>query len=128
MPKRLFMLLVVAIAMAMAPVRAAERMPYTSEAFDAALASGKPILVHITAPWCGECKQQKPIVARLAGTPEFANLVIIDVDFDTQKDALRRLRAQKQATLIAFKDRAEVGRAVGITRAQAIEAVMKKAL
>jgi len=107
---------------------AAERLTYEPKAFAAVLAEGKPILVHVTAPWCLECRAQKPIVAALAAEPEFKNLTIFDVDFDTQKAALRQLRVQTQSTLIVFKDKAEVGRAVGITKRDAIEAVMKKAL
>src|SRR4051812_47075562 len=45
---------------------AAERLRYDVAAFQAAVDAGKPILVHVTAPWCGECKAQKPIVAALA--------------------------------------------------------------
>jgi len=107
---------------------AAERFTYEPHAFQAALDAGKPILVHVTAPWCPECKVQKPIVAALAERPEFKDLTIFDVDFDTQKDALHQLHVQKQSTLIVYKGKAEVGRAVGITRREAIEAVMRKAL
>jgi thiol-disulfide isomerase/thioredoxin len=107
---------------------AADRFAYEAKAFAAARAAGKPILVHVTAPWCGECKAQKPIVAALAQQPEYKDLAIFDVDFDTQKDALRALNVQKQSTLVIYKDKAEVTRAVGITRREAIEAVMKKAL
>src|SRR5690242_13398264 len=107
---------------------AAERLTWEPRAFQATLAEGKPVLVHITAPWCLECREQKPIVAALANEPEFKSLTIFDVDFDSQKDALRQLRVQTQSTLVVFKDKAEVGRAVGITRRDAIEAVMKKAM
>lgn len=107
---------------------AAQRFTYEPKAFQEALAAGKPILVHVTASWCPECQAQKPIVAALAGQPEFKNLTIFDVDFDTQTEALRQLRVQSQSTLIVFKGKAEVGRAVGITRREAIESLMKKAL
>ena len=107
---------------------AADRLVFEREAFQAALDAGKPILVHVTAPWCGECQAQKPIVAALAAQPEYAHLAIFDVDFDTQKDALRVLKIQTQSTLAVFKARAEVGRAVGITKPDAIEALVKKAL
>jgi thioredoxin 1 len=72
--------------------------------------------------------RQKPIVAALAEEPDYKTLTIFDVDYDTQKEALRELKVQKQSTLVVFKDKAEVGRAVGITRRDAIEAVMKKGL
>jgi thiol-disulfide isomerase/thioredoxin len=108
--------------------RAAERLRYEAKTFQAARDAGKPILVHITAPWCGECQLQKPIVAALAALPEYSGLTIFDVDFDTQKDALRVLKVQTQSTLVIYKAKAEVTRAVGITRRDAIEAILKQAL
>jgi len=107
---------------------AGDRFAYEAKAFQSALEAGKPILVHVTARWCGECTAQKPIVATLAQLPEYKDLTIFDVDFDTQKDALRALKVQKQSTLVIYKGKAEVTRAVGITKREAIEAVFKKAL
>lgn len=107
---------------------AAERFAYDEKRLDQALNAGSPVLVHITAPWCGECRAQKPIVAALAQTPEYANLTIVDVDFDTQKDALRKLKVAKQSTLVVFKGGKEIDRAVGITKRDAIDALLKKAL
>jgi thioredoxin 1 len=106
----------------------ADRFVYEQKAFEAARDAGKPILVHVTAPWCGECKAQKPIVAALAQQSEYANLTIFDVDFDSQKDVLRALNVQTQSTLVIYKNKTEVTRAVGITRREAIEDVFKKAL
>jgi thioredoxin-like negative regulator of GroEL len=125
--RRLF-LCAAAFALTCVSASAAERHPYESAAFRAALETGKPILVHITAVWCGECRQQKPIVAALTAQSEYDALTSFDVDFDTQKDALRELRVPKQSTLVVYKNRAEVTRAVGITRRDAIEAVLKNAL
>ena len=52
-----------------------------------AIASGEPIRKsHVTAPWCGTCKRQKPIVAELLQTPELRAMKKIDVDFDSQRD------------------------------------------
>jgi thioredoxin 1 len=116
------------IALTATSALAGERLTYESAAFQRVLEAGKPILVHVTAPWCGECKAQKPIVAALAQTPEFKDLTIFDVDYDTQKDALRELKVQKESTLVIFKDKMETARAVGITRREAIETVMRKAL
>jgi thioredoxin 1 len=107
---------------------AADRFAFEAEAFQAARDAGKPILVHVTAPWCRECRAQKPIVAALAMRPEYSQVTIFDVDFDTQKEALRALNIQKQSTLVIYKDKVEVIRAVGITRREAIEAIFKKAL
>jgi thioredoxin 1 len=107
---------------------AADRFPYEAKTFQTALETGKPILVHVTASWCAECQAQKPVVATLAALPEYKDLTIFDVDFDTQKGALRSLKVQQQSTLVIYRGKAEVTRAVGITQREAIEAVMKKAL
>lgn len=107
---------------------AAERMAFEAKAFQAAQDSGKSILVHVTAPWCGECKIAKPIVADLANRPEFKSLTIFEVDFDTQKDALRALKVAKQSTLITFKGKAETGRSVGVTSREGIQELMNKAI
>lgn len=42
---------------------------FTPEAFAAAQKAGKPILVHVTAPWCTVCAAQKPILAKLEAQP-----------------------------------------------------------
>jgi len=85
------MIVVAALLLGTLHAFAAERLPYESKTFQAALASGKPILVHITAPWCPECRAQKPIVAALARQPEFKKLTIFDVDFITQLLTIKTL-------------------------------------
>jgi thioredoxin 1 len=96
--------------------------------FAKAAAAGKPILVHVTAPWCGTCKIQKPIVSKLEKEPAFKDLVVLNVDFDSQKEILRDLQVQSQSTMIVFKGEKEVDRSVGETDPAAIEALLKKAL
>lgn len=128
MKPRSFILATAILTLSAVNALAADRFAYESKKFQDTLAAGKPILVHVTAPWCGECKLQKPIVAALAQEPAYKTLTIFDVDFDTQKDALRELKVQKQSTLVVFKDNAEAGRAVGITRRAAIEDIVKKGL
>ncbi|HEX2527848.1 MAG TPA: thioredoxin family protein [Geminicoccus sp.] len=105
---------------------AAETMAYTEQAFAKAQEQGKPILVDITAPWCPTCKAQRPILEELAARPEFADLVILEVDFDSQKDVVRSLGARMQSTLIAFKGAQEVGRSVGDTNQDSIAALLGK--
>ncbi len=107
---------------------AADFVPYTPEALAAAQKAGKPILVEISAPWCPICKTQKPILAKLGDDPRFKNLQVFDVDFDSQKPALKLLNARMQSTLIAFKGETEVGRSVGETQPEWIEGLVEKAL
>jgi thioredoxin 1 len=107
---------------------AADKIPFDQRAFDAAQAAGKPILVEVTAPWCPVCKAQAPILSRLKGEPRFKELVSFDIDFDSQKDLLRKFAVQKQSTLIVFKGRQEAGRSTGDTNAGSIEALLAKSI
>jgi thioredoxin 1 len=101
---------------------------YSPQAFAAAQAAGKPILLHITAPWCPTCKAQKPILSKLEGTAKFKDLTAFDIDFDTSKALLRTLHVAQQSTLIVYKSSQEVGRSTGDTDPASIEALLGKAL
>ena len=107
---------------------AADRIPFDQKAFEAAQAAGKSILVDVSAPWCPTCRAQKPIIEKLSLLPEYRDLKIFDVDFDTQKAVLRTLKVQQQSTLIVFKGSKETDRSVGSTDPSAISDLLKKAL
>src|SRR5262249_51876099 len=91
----------IALPFAAAP-QAATVADFAQSAFTAAQHEGKPILVHIVASWCPTCAAQRPILARLEAAPEFKDLLIFNVDFDSQKDAVREMGARMQSTLVAF--------------------------
>jgi len=103
-------------------------MAFKATDFDKARMSGKPVLVEVTAPWCSVCKAQKPILSELRAQPRFKDLTVFEVDFDSQKDALRSLNVQKQSTLIVYRGGQEVGRSTGETSKKAIEGLLSKAL
>ena len=108
--------------------QAFEAKPYDAAAFKAAQAAGSPILVHVTAPWCPTCKAQHAALDGINKNADYAKVAVFDVDFDTQKDALKSFKANSQSTLIAYKGTAETGRLVGATQAGAIEGLLKSAL
>ncbi len=68
---------------------------FDRDTFDAALAAGKPILVEISAPWCSVCRAQKAILADLFADTRYADIVSLDIDFDSQKEAVRAFGAQR---------------------------------
>ncbi|MDE2198096.1 MAG: thioredoxin family protein [Rhodospirillales bacterium] len=116
-----------------APARAAVLVPFTEthfteQQFKAAQAKGEPILVEIFATWCPTCAQQKPIIDRLAATPQFKGLVILRVDFDSQKDVVRAFGARMQSTLVVFHGADLRGVTVGETDPAAIKALLAKSL
>jgi thioredoxin 1 len=106
---------------------AAQPVPFTAAAFAAAQAEGKPILVDVTAPWCPVCAKQHPILSQLEQTAELSDLIVFDVDFDSQKDVLNQFGVRTQSTLIVFSGKTEAARATGITDPAAIQALLLKA-
>ena len=111
-----------------APALAAEQIDYSPAAFNAALNSGKPVLVWIHASWCPTCKAQAPTLAKIEAEPQYKDLTVVRVDFDSQKDAVKRFGARMQSTLITFKDGKEIERSVGETDPAALSALAAKAI
>ena len=105
-----------------------DKRPFDQKAFEAAQAAGKPILVEVSAPWCPVCKAQAPILLRLKSDAKFKELVSFDIDFDSQKDLLKKFNVQKQSTLIVFKGKQEAGRSTGDTNAGSITTLLGKAI
>jgi thioredoxin 1 len=108
-------LTVLSLAIPFGTAHAAQRQVFDQASFTAAQAKGERILVDISATWCPTCKAQKPIISSFADEPVNSDLVIFDVDFDSQKPVVRAFGAQMQSTLIAFKGKAETARSVGDT-------------
>jgi thiol-disulfide isomerase/thioredoxin len=119
----------VALVCGARPVVASEiSSKFSWQAFEAAQNEGKPIVLEIYAAWCPVCRVQRPIIEDLVMSDRFKGIVYFEIDFDRQKDVLRKLNAQKQATLIVFKGKNEVGRSTGDTGRGSIERLMAKAL
>jgi thioredoxin 1 len=111
-----------------APALAQAPEPFRQEAFAAALAAGKPILVHVTAGWCPTCRAQKAVLAKLENDPRFKDLLVFDVDFDSQKPIVGAFKARTQSTLVVFKGGVEIARTVGQTDPSAIDALLSEAI
>jgi thioredoxin 1 len=130
--RRVFNGTILATALATAGLQssawASSAVPFSAEAFQAAQASGSPILVEIHADWCPTCKAQSPILDKLTADPRFKDLKVFRVDFDAMKPVVKQFGAQMQSTLIVFKGAAEQGRSVGDTKQDSIAALLDKSL
>lgn len=126
--RRTFLRLIISLMAGLlyATAAAAAGKPFDQAGFEAAQAAGKPILVEIHADWCPTCRAQDPIISELMQEPKNAGFVVLRVDFDNQKDVVKRFRAQYQSTLIVFKGNKEVSRSTGETRKDAIAAQLAK--
>jgi thiol-disulfide isomerase/thioredoxin len=126
--RRSVLLAIAASAASVSPAFAISPQPFNDAAFAQAQKAGKPIFVAIHASWCPTCKAQAPILAELMADAKFKDLVYYVIDFDSQKDLVRRFGARMQSTLISFKGEKEEGRSVGDTNRASISALLNKVL
>ncbi|MDH7798606.1 MULTISPECIES: thioredoxin family protein [unclassified Beijerinckia] len=112
----------------MVPAWATERQPYTEEAFLAAQKAGRSIVIEVHAPWCPICAKQKVVMKELEKKPEYDKLLIFMVDFDSQKDVLKKFRVTHQSTYISFTGTDEMQRSTGITDPMSLDALLQTAL
>jgi len=120
------MALLAVVMVIVAPLVARAAQPFESAAFEQAQEAGRTILVDVTAPWCPTCAKQKPVIEALE--KEMPDLAVFEVEFDLDKDVLKRFRVQYQSTLIVFKGKTEAGRSTGETDPKAIRALVAKGM
>jgi thioredoxin 1 len=126
--RRAFLALVGAASTAFAvPARAFELQPYDSAAVQKAIASGKPVVVHVAAWWCLQCHTQTSILDNLKKDAAYDGVSVFRVDYDKQKDVVGKLDCPR-ATLIAYKGGKEVARMSWETSQDAVVKVLKAAM
>lgn len=108
---------------------AAESMPYTEKGFKDAQEQGKTILLEFHAGWCSTCKKQKPTIeSLLKDEKKLSRVVAFTVDYDTESDLKNALKVNKQSTLVIFKGKNEISRAIGITDKSEINKLISKGI
>lgn len=86
-----------------------------------------PVMVDFTAPWCGPCKQLKPIVEALAA--EWAGRVkVVQLDVDQAPEVAMKYRVLGVPTLMLFVDGEVKERMTGFKRREKIVAKFGKHL
>ncbi|MES2182210.1 MAG: thioredoxin family protein [Pseudomonadota bacterium] len=124
----IFQALLLATSLMFTSVATADSKTYNQANFDALQKAGKSILLEVHAPWCPTCRVQAPIINELLEEKEYQAITLLRIDFDSQKDALKKFNVSKQGTLIVFKGEKETGRSTGDTAFEKIEALVQKAL
>jgi thioredoxin 1 len=116
----------VATVAVVAPAQAGTRQKFDQASFAAAQAANKPILVEVNAWWCPVCASQSRAVEAAMTDPRNRDLMVFRINYDKQRPQWQAFGAKKQATLIAFKGRTELGRLEFVTDRTAINALIAR--
>ena len=119
---------VVAVVASATAVHAAEVRPFERAAFVAAQAAGRPILVEVRAWWCPVCASQGATIRETIADRAYANLIVFQLNYDSQKRELPSFAVTKQGTLIAYRGTAQVGRLDFVTDKPRIRALIAQTL
>ena len=87
-----------------------------SNSIEKMIKNNKNTIVQIHASWCPSCRVQKKVLSSIKNP----NFTVVEVDFDSQKDFLKKYKIFKQSMLLSFKDGVEVKRVYGITKKEKI--------
>jgi len=109
------------------PAYAFEFKPYDKPTVDKLIASGKPVVIHVYAPWCLQCHMQDSILTGLKGDKTYDGIAFYRVSYDDQQDIVKALGVPR-STLIAYRGGKERGRmSWGMTTDSVVD-VLKTAL
>lgn len=88
-------------------------------------ATEKPVLVDFSAPWCGPCRIQRPVLQSFADAhPE---VEVVELDIQDSPKVANALRIQSVPTLVLFRGGEPVVRARGLQTASKLEAMLRSA-
>ena len=119
--------LMLALCCGLAPARAVELQPYEASEVQKAIKSGVPVVVHVYAPWCLQCRAQASILSDLKPEAGLTKTRFFRVSYDQQKDVVSSLNCPR-STVIAYKDGKEVGRMSWGTSKDDVMSVLNRAL
>ena len=101
---------------------------FDKDAFESAVASGLPVVLHVSATGCPVCEAQKPVVDALLRQQRMREVRLFVADFETDSALKHSLRISRQSTFVVFKRGREVARSTAEIDRDAITRTFEKAL
>lgn len=123
----LFLLPILAVGAVAQESATVEKEPFSDERFTELQAAGEVVLVDVFADWCPTCARQQEILAEYRTENPDKAFTILEVDFDEDKDLVRRFRAPRQSTFLLFSGENQIWYSVAETRSERIFEELDKA-
>ena len=78
--------------------------PYSEAGFEAAIATGGPVVVEIYASWCPVCIVQHQVFEEVWSTQTYPTLTAIRVDFDKDRAFIEKHNVEATGLLLYFRN------------------------
>jgi len=101
---------------------------FTTERYEQLQQEEAVFMVEVWASWCSTCRAQGKALETLQQEEQFADVTILRLDWDEQKDEAGKLNAWRQSTLIMNKGDKEMARVVAETREANLRSFMESGL
>ncbi len=108
--------------------QATEKKTFSQESFSVSQAANDSIIVYIFAPWCTTCKKQEAVIEKVIQDPRFDKVRYFVVDFDNDKESMRKLKANTRSTILVYKGPREITRSANDTDPASLQSLLEKAL
>jgi len=93
---------------------------FTREAFQAAQAEGKTIMIAKFADWCTTCRAMEPALEAARADDFLEGVVFFKVDYDTQRDVMMDLNVFDRSWILVYNGAEEIARAYALFRVEEI--------
>jgi thioredoxin 1 len=103
------------------------KAPFTPERFAELQEQDALVLLDVFATWCPTCAQQQKVLADYRAQHPDVPLHTLTIDFDEQKEFVRKYGAPRQSTLILYRGDERIWFSVAETRTDVIFAELNKA-
>lgn len=102
------------------------KQPFSEVVFRQAQADNQLVLIDVYATWCPTCKRQHRVLNDYFAKYPDSDILVLEVDFDEQKDWVTYFKAPRQSTLALYRGEEQLWFSVAQTRERTIFAELQK--
>ena len=121
------LMVAVGAATIMTPASAGEFQPISMETVTAAVQAKRPMVFHVRTANGPLCVAQHEVLKKLMAEPEFADYLVLEVDFFENERAVKMLGADLPGTILLGRAGSEIARMQGETDEASIRALLMRA-
>lgn len=108
------------------PAWSQEKEAFTQERFESLQEEGALILLDVFADWCPTCAKQQEVLNAYQEEHPYVPLHVLQINFDDQKEWVKKFRAPRQSTLILYRGEEQIWFNVAETSREVIFAALNE--